>query len=59
MKNSNGTLGDGSLAYLKGSGIANSRISRGHSEIQATVRDSSEKFVRQTSFKRNLMYELL
>jgi hypothetical protein len=62
-KNSNGTLGDGDLYYgrmtvTKDSAFVTSKSSRDQSVIQTAVRDSSQKFVRQTSFRRSSICEL-
>jgi hypothetical protein len=63
MKNRNGTLGgsdfySGHVEVIKGSAFLNLR-SKGQSEIQTAVRDSSERFIRQTSFRKSSMCELL
>jgi hypothetical protein len=63
MKHSNGNLGGGyfysvRVGVIKGSGFVNS-ISRDQSELQTAVRDSSERFSKQTSLRRSSMYELL
>jgi hypothetical protein len=45
MKHSNGNLGVGSLAVIKGSAFVNSNNSKDQSEIQTAMRDSSYRFV--------------
>jgi hypothetical protein len=58
-ENNRGTVrhGDFYSGVIKGSGFVNS--GRDQSQIQATVRDSSYRFVKQTSSRRSSMCEQL
>jgi hypothetical protein len=63
MKNSNGTQEGvdfclGCMEFKKGSGFMNSRSSTDQSKIQTAEKESSERFARQTLFRRSSVCEL-